>query len=285
MKNMLQKNFPSNNLNKQTKKVIWSRDSSVLLSAIILTTLVVVYFWWPLAAAVLRRINWSGQWWTQIDWLLIGIFAFMTMTIVARANIKRDALIIFVATFGGLAIEAWGTQTNLWHYYTAERPPLWIIPAWPIATLSIDRITMFLEFLIKKITKDRTPKVFIKTAYWLIFGIFMILMGTFVAPTINKSFTLFSLLLCTAIILTPVDHRRTITIFMAGAALGYFLELWGTTRRCWIYHIPQTPPLFAVFAHGIAAVAFWRTKKLILTMTKTPKSDKIHSEESLSSRF
>ena len=46
-------------------------------------------------------------------------------------------------------------------------------------------------------------------------------------------------------------------VFAAGAGLGYFLELWGTTRECWTYYTLQTPPLFAVLAHGAAAVAFW----------------------------
>ena len=69
----------------------------------------------------------------------------MSLTIVARADLRTDGLIVLVATVGGLVIEAWGTQTNLWFYYTSERPPLWIIPAWPIATLSIDRITAHAE--------------------------------------------------------------------------------------------------------------------------------------------
>ena len=51
--------------------------------------------------------------------------------------------------------------------------------------------------------------------------------------------------------------------FAAGAGLGYFLERWGTTRECWTYYTLQTPPLFAVLAHGMAAVAFWRTALLL----------------------
>jgi hypothetical protein len=51
--------------------------------------------------------------------------------------------------------------------------------------------------------------------------------------------------------------------FLAGTGLGYFLERWGTTRECWTYYTHQTPPLFAVFAHGLAAVAFWRVGMFI----------------------
>jgi hypothetical protein len=83
-----------------------------------------------------------------MDWLLIGVFLFMSLTIVAKADLRRDAKIVLIGMVGGLAIEGWGTQTNLWFYYTQERPPLWIIPAWPIASLSIDRLTRLLNRLL-----------------------------------------------------------------------------------------------------------------------------------------
>jgi hypothetical protein len=194
----------------------------------------------------------------------------MSLTVIARADLKTDGLIVFVGIFGGLAIESWGTQTNLWRYYTAERPPLWIIPAWPIASLSIDRITRLLIFLTTKdtkVTKDFKKNSFVhfvslvfnfKTAYWLLSTGFYTLMLLFVAPTLDKSFTWLSLLLCALLILTPTDHRFALLTFLAGSGLGYSLELWGTTRECWTYYTFDKPPLFAVLAHGMAAVAFWR---------------------------
>jgi hypothetical protein len=193
-----------------------------------------------------------------MDWLLLGIFGFMSVTIIARANLKTDLLIIFVGICGGLAIESWGTQTNLWHYYTAERPPLWIIPAWPIASLAIDRITRLLDFFTTKFAKQRAGEKLFKIFYWLTFAAFLSLMVIFVAPTFDKSYTWLSLGLCILLVLTPTDHRFALLTFMAGAGLGYYLELWGTTRECWTYYTYQTPPLFAVLAHGMAAVAFWR---------------------------
>ena len=95
-------------------------------------------------------------------------------------------------------------------------------------------------------------------AYWIIFTVFSALMLAFVWPTLDKSLTIAALLLCALLILSPTDHRGAVLTFAAGTGLGYFLERWGTTRACWIYYTHQMPPLFAVLAHGRAAVAFWR---------------------------
>ena len=88
-------------------------------------------------------------------------------------------------------------------------------------------------------------------------------MLVFVSPTFDKSYTLLSLMLCILLILTPTDHRIALLTFIAGSGLGYFLELWGTTRQCWTYYTFETPPFFAVLAHGMAAVAFWRAGLLV----------------------
>jgi hypothetical protein len=250
---------------KDTRPLFWTRDSSILLGGFFLIIFLIVYIWWPLAEEVLSYIDWNGPWWRYMDWLLLGVFFFMSITIVARANLKTDVLIVFVGICGGLAIESWGTQTNLWHYYTAERPPLWIIPAWPIASLSIDRITRFLDWQIGKRIPATSHFSLFTALYWLTFASFLTLMLVFVSPTFDKSYTWLATLLCILLILTPTNYRYAFLTFAAGAGLGYFLELWGTTRECWTYYTYQTPPLFAVLAHGMAAVAFWRAG-LVLKM-------------------
>jgi hypothetical protein len=268
----------------------WTRSSSVLLGGFLLMCGLIVYVWWPLAQEAMTTIDWKGPWWLEMDWLLVGIFAFMSLTIMARANLKRDALIVFVGMVGGLVIEAWGTQTNLWHYYTAERPPLWIIPAWPIASLSIDRITRGLNWGVKRFlttisrkstagqadtkfqegktldTLETSDTFLFKILYWLIFVTFFALMVYFVAPTIGKTYTVMALGLVALLTLTPTNYRYAVLTFLAGAGLGYFLELWGTTRQCWTYYTAQTPPFFAVVAHGMAAVAFWRAGLMVKWM-------------------
>jgi hypothetical protein len=238
-----------------------------MLSAFVLLLLIMGYVWWPLAQEYLAQIDWQGAWWRQFDWLLIGIFGAMSLLIMARADIKADALIIFVGFTGGLVIESWGTQTELWSYYTLERPPLWIIPAWPIASLSIDRLVKVLDRLTSRTIQRGDKRV--RLLYWLVFSAFTALMLAFVWPTLDKSFTLLALLLCATLILTPTDERLALLTFAAGSGLGYFLERWGTTRLCWSYYTLQTPPLFAVFAHGMAAVAFWRVALLVEKMVTT----------------
>lgn len=236
----------------------WTRHSSYLLAVFVLVCGLIIYFWWPLAVQVMAYIRWNGAWWRNFDWLLVGIYFAMTLLIMAHADLKRDALIIFVGIVGGLVIESWGTQTNLWFYFTAERPPLWIIPAWPIATLAIDRITRALNRLLP----TRAFPVY-RALYWLTFLGFYGLMLVFVAPSLPRIMTWAALLVCALFILTPTDHRLAFLIFLAGSGLGYFLELWGTTRQCWTYYTYQTPPLFAVLAHGMAAVSFWRAGLLV----------------------
>lgn len=237
----------------------WTSSSYIMLS-IFLTTLVVIgVVWWPLVEAYLATYNPNHSPWVQIDWLLLGNFLLMSILIMAGADLKTDLFIILIGLGGGLAIEGWGTQTELWVYYTVERPPLWIIPAWPIANLSVERLVRLLR---RWIPDTWNHKVFL-ALYWLVFPAFFAMMAVFVWTTLDKSLTVLALTACALMIARPTDHRRAVLTFIAGVGLGYFLELWGTTRHCWTYYTLQTPPLFAVLAHGFAAVAFWRSGLLV----------------------
>jgi hypothetical protein len=240
----------------------WTRSSYILLSIFLATLVVIGVVWWPLVEAYLATYNPDYPVWVQIDWLLLGNFLLMSLLIMAGADLKTDLFIILVGLGGGLAIEGWGTQTELWIYYTVERPPLWIIPAWPIANLSVERLTRLLQHWIPETCGHRVFSII----YWLIFPTFFAMMVIFVWPTLDKSLTVLALTACALMIATPTDHRRATLMFIAGAGLGYFLELWGTTRQCWTYYTLQTPPLFAVLAHGFAAVAFWRSGLLVATI-------------------
>ena len=66
----------------------WTRSSSVLLGGFFLVICLIVYVWWPLAQEAMAYIDWNGPWWLYMDWLLVGIFAFMTLTIMAHADLR-----------------------------------------------------------------------------------------------------------------------------------------------------------------------------------------------------
>ena len=252
------------------KLLRWNRTSYFFMSAFVLLLFVIGYVWWPLVEEYLATYNPNYPWWAQMDWLLLFDFLLMSLLIMAGADLKKDLPIVFVGLAGGLVIESWGTQTNLWIYYTNERPPLWIIPAWPIASLAIDRI-----YRILKNWLSRLPEKYIKWAYWPIFIGFLGYLLYFVWPTIDKSLTIMAVILCFFIVFTPVNQRAMLLTFIAGSSLGYFLELWGTTRYCWIYYTLQQPPFFAVLAHGMAAVAFWRVVQLFYVFFVDRKKRKI----------
>jgi hypothetical protein len=155
-----------------------------------------------------------------------------------------------------------------------------------MASLSIDRIVRLMRTM-----DDRQPTPGSTTivhrlwpiVYWLIFPAFYALMLTFVWPTVDKSLTVMAIILVGFLILTPTNHRVAVLTFVAGSALGYFLELWGTTRECWTYYTLAKPPLFAVLAHGMAAVAFWRTA-LVLQMVCW-KIGRLGKKESIEKQF
>ncbi len=263
------------------KTLGWNRLSYAFFGAFCLLALTIGYFWWPLLQEYLATYDPAYPWYVQFDWLLLGIFTFMTLTLMSYPDLKRDGLIVGVGLVGGLAIEAWGTQTHLWTYYTNERPPLWIIPAWPIASLTIERLVMGLAWILKEAeggrwktereALPRLPSSVFRLLYWPVFIGFVALMVWFVWPTIDKSLTGVALAVTAAITLTPTDYRRAVLTFAAGTGLGYFLELWGTTRACWMYYTGETPPVFAVLAHGLAAVAFWRAALLVKWAAAYPR--------------
>ena len=267
-----------------TKALGWNRSSYVILGIFLLMIIMILYVWWPLAEMIISYVDWGGDWWLYFDWLLVCIFLFMTLAIMARADLRRDVWILIIGAAGGLVIEAWGTQTYLWTYFTEQRPPLWIIPAWPIASLSIDRMVRLINRLLPD--NNKNWKIVYRISYWLLFLVFTLLMLQFIWPFMGSSMTMMACLLVGVVILTPIDHRSEILFFLVGCALGYFLEYWGTTRECWTYYTRQTPPLFAVLAHGMAAVVFWRSWYVLVIFLKkifpsAKKSDLLFKDPSL----
>lgn len=204
-----------------------------------------------------HMLDWSAG----MDWLLAGIWLFMSAVLIWDIVPARDLRLVVVGFFGGLIIEWWGTTTSLWSYYTDERPPIWILPAWPVAALTIERIALVVERLLPpangKSANGKSASAWI-TVGWLLIPAFILLMVAFLWPTIPILSSQVVVALMAGVLLTTTDMRRDLSLFIAGSLLGIFLEYWGTSRFCWTYYTREVPPIEAVLAHGFASVAFSR---------------------------
>lgn len=194
------------------------------------------------------------------DHLLLGIWVFMTALLCWDIQPRRELVRAAVGLGGGLVIEAWGTVTDIWWYFTAERPPIWILPAWPVAAISIDRLARALDRVL--------PPGRLRALWWLLLPPFVVLMTAFVWPYAGHPFTAAAILLMLVVLVWPGDTRQDVALMLGGAGLGIFLEYWGTSRQCWNYYTLQTPPVAAALAHGFASVAFQRVAALLDPVAK-----------------
>lgn len=59
----------------------FNRHSATLFSGFLLTCFLIVYIWWPLVEEYFLYFDGRYAWYVYIDWLLLGIFGFMSLTI------------------------------------------------------------------------------------------------------------------------------------------------------------------------------------------------------------
>lgn len=231
----------------------YSWKSLVTLALIVLVGSSVGYSWSDLVDA------------NGVDALLLGTWIWMTLMLCWRVTPRWDLLLLVSGLAGGGIIEWWGTTTQLWTYFTQERPPLWILPAWPIAAISIDRMALFYSAAWHRIELRRgaTPERVFRVIYWLCLPGFVLGMTWFLWPAIDKPASWAVVGIMLAVTLSPRDPRGDVMLFLAGSSLGIFLEYWGTSRQCWTYYTHQVPPPIAVVAHGFAALAFNRVAQAV----------------------
>jgi hypothetical protein len=186
-----------------------------------------------------------------MDWLLFFVWAWMTALLCWGIAPRRDLLRAAIGFGGGMFIESWGTVTSLWWYFTSERPPVWILPAWPVAAIAIDRMSRVLDRVV--------PSWDLRFVWWGLLPSFVVTMTQFVWPYRDEPLTGVAVLAMVAVLAAPGGTiRQDVTLMLAGSSLGYFLEYWGTSRHCWNYYTHEIPPIPAVLAHGFAAVSFQR---------------------------
>lgn len=201
-----------------------------------------------------------------VDWLLVGIFLFFALCFSLDPN-GHDIPTVAAGFFGGALIEIWGTHTGLWYYYTGERPPLWIIPAWGASALVNEKLLHMLalalparwrERLISGRGGTRGERIVHLVLVTLIFGGFL----WWTRPVTWQLLNIGAILLILAVMVTSREFPLyAVLLWAVSGGFGVFLEIWGTTRHCWNYYDHLTPSPFPISAHGFAAVIFWRFKE------------------------
>jgi hypothetical protein len=191
-----------------------------------------------------------------LDQLLLAIWVGMAAAITWNVRPRYDLRLVLVGVVGGGMIEWWGTNTGLWSYFTNERPPLWILPAWPAAALTIDRGRALLDRLVDQ--RGPRPVRPFRVAYHLLLPGFAICMFSFLARSLEHGASWVVVGLMTLVVLRCPAPRRDVLLFVSGTVAGLFLEYWGTSRECWTYYTRQIPPPVTIAAHGFASVAFAR---------------------------
>lgn len=219
-------------------------DRKSLVAALILALLyLAIGFLW---SELLRQNQ------ADITWRLITLWAGMTALVCWRVQPRHDLALAAVALAGGFAFEWWGTHAQLWHYFTGEQPPLWILPAWPVAALATKRLAPLLETVCSK-----APLSW-KAVYWTLMLLFAAGMIRFLWPSLRHWSSQVATAAILIVIATGKAHRRDLGLLLAGTGLGFLLEYWGTSHQCWTYYTAQTPPPITAAAHGFAQVCYAR---------------------------
>jgi hypothetical protein len=176
--------------------------------------------------------------------LLLSILAGVARFIAISAAPKRDAVMFAVAAVLGWVAEAWGTRSGLWHYYTGETPPLWIVPAWPLGALVIDRLARKWQQRAAKNPPAWAAPFMSATA--------LIIFIAFAHPAWSSATTwILASILAAALFYKPPPEQ--FFILAAGIVCVFFADFWGTSSQCWSYYIetPAWPTRLAGISFGM----------------------------------
>lgn len=157
--------------------------------------------------------------------LFAGILVFAWRVIPRAYEPRRDGLILLVAGLAGWLAEFWGTRLGLWTYYTGEMPPLWIVPAWCVGALVIDRLA----------ARARAARV----AAWLgpSMALFSLAATSWLSLTGPGGAWRWAGPAVVAFVLIWRRRPEDGPILLAGILSVFFADLWGTTNGCWDYHL------------------------------------------------
>lgn len=172
----------------------------------------------------LSREGWAG-------WRALAEDAlFWTMVLAAwalaawRPSPRRDLAAAALALAAGWAVEAWGTRSGLWAYYTGERPPLWVLVAWVAGAIVVDRLSAL----------GRAPRGG-RAAYFALLGLAAAAIAGAAFRYGAMGLSALSAALPLALLAWRPEPARELRPLAVGMACVFFADLWGTASGCYRY--------------------------------------------------
>lgn len=164
--------------------------------------------------------------------VFIGILILTLRVIPMKVDPKRDAVKFVIALIGGYVIELWGTRNGLWVYYTGEVPPLWIVPAWPLGTLIVERMAIR--------AKERYGTRLGNGAvigYWTLAVLSPLVVTWFAWGSMNDPLTVIIIAAFLISLFVKPNPKEDFWILIGGKFYVFFVAFWGATNNCWRYHV------------------------------------------------
>lgn len=168
------------------------------------------------------------------EMVLFAAILLHTLRVVPEGAEPRKDLLRALFGFGaGWLAEAWGTRLGLWRYYTGEAPPLWIVPAWPLGVLVVQRTAARWQENLSGGPDALRP------AYAAASVAAFAVIAAFAWPTAGNPATLAVFAACAAALVWRAEPARDLAVLLAGFVCVAFADTWGTTNNCWKYWLER----------------------------------------------
>jgi hypothetical protein len=173
-------------------------------------------------AARWRTVAEDGLFWAMVawSWLLVA----------ARPRPRSDPYLLAAAAAAGWTVEAWGTRSGLWSYYTGQTPPPWILVAWTAGALVVARLAET-----PSPVWARVPGGSWRPVFWGFLAAAQAMGLPFVWSRSPAAGTALLLGLGAFLAWRPRPERDGPAL-AAGFVCVLFADLWGTTNSCYRYH-------------------------------------------------
>ena len=207
--------------------------------------------------------GWGEVWGSggPIDLRLGLMWVWLGVVLPWRVRPAHDICLLGLGMVGGGLIETWGTWTGVWWYFTRERPPWWVVPAWATTALAGQRTAYLIVELGRRLPERLRGTMAtraLRASYWCVLPAFALSMAWFSARAACWPAVTVAAATMIVVIASSRSPDLDVIAFAAGSLLGVFIESWGTQHGCWTYYTRQTPPAVAIFAHGFATLGFLR---------------------------